>query len=121
MLILSRAMPIAAGILFAAAVSLAADGPKAIETPGSGMLTMCHNRLVYSDCNSYHHIAIPGRIAVGDKVKVKFGSNPKDYEFPVVLIERNGDTCTLLSEAGGDGAKADRIEVTSCRDVSGPK
>jgi hypothetical protein len=121
MLTLLRAVPIAAGILAAAAVSLAADGPKAIETPGSGMLTMCHNRLVYSDCNSYHHIAIPDRIAVGDKFKVKFGSNPKDYEFPVALIVRNGDACTLLSETGGDSAKADRIDVASCRDASGSK
>src|SRR5580704_430302 len=97
-----RAMPIAAGILVAAAVPplAAADGPKAVETPGSGTLTMCHNRLVYNDCNSYHHIAIPDRITVGDKFKVKFGSNPKDYEFPVALIVRNGDACTLLSETG---------------------
>ena len=54
---ISRAMPIAAGILVAAAMPplAAADGPKAVETPGSGTLTMCHNRLVYSDCNSYGH------------------------------------------------------------------
>jgi hypothetical protein len=114
-------MPIAAGILVAAAVSLAAaDGPKAVETPGSGTLTMCHNRLVYSDCNSYHHIAIPGRITVGDKVKVKFGSNPKDYEFPVMRIVQSGDTCTLFSEAGGDAEKADKIEVASCKPAAAP-
>jgi hypothetical protein len=117
-----RALPLAAGILVAATVSLAAaaDGVKAIVTPGSGMLTMCRNRLVYSDCNSYHHIAIPGRIAVGDKFQVEFGSNPKGYEFPVVRIVRNGDSCTLLSEAGVDAGKSDTIEVASCRDASGP-
>ena len=115
---------IAAAVVFlsiAAAGLAAADGVSAVETPGSGTLTMCRSRLVYSDCNSYHHIAIPQRIAVGDTVSVAFGSNPKEYAFPVARILQTGDACTLLSQASGDADKTDKIEVASCKAASGSK
>jgi hypothetical protein len=105
----------------AAASLAAAGGVSAVETPGSGTLTMCRSRLVYSDCNSYHHIAIPQRIAVGDSVSVAFGSNPKEYAFPVARILQAGDACTLLSQASGDADKTDKIEVASCKASSGSK
>jgi hypothetical protein len=115
---------IAAAVVFlsiAAAGLAAADGVSAVETPGSGTLTMCRNRLVYSDCNSYHHIAIPQRIAVGDTVSVAFGSNPKEYAFPVARILQTGNACTLLSQASSDADKTDKIEVASCKAASGSK
>ena len=105
-------------LLFAAGAS-AADGIGAIDTAGSGTLTMCQDWLVYNSCRVYHHVALPGRIAVGDSVKLAFGSNPKDYAFPVARISRDGDTCTVLSDASGDPEKANKIEVASCRDASG--
>jgi hypothetical protein len=105
----------------AAASLAAAGGVSAVETPGSGTLTMCRSRLVYSDCNSYHHIAIPQRIAVGDTVSVAFGSNPKEYAFPIARILQTGDACTLLSHANGDTDKTDKIEVASCKAASGSK
>jgi hypothetical protein len=115
---------IAAAVVFlsiAAAGLAAADGVSAVETPGSGTLTMCRSRLVYSDCNSYHHIAIPQRIAVGDTVSVAFGSNPKEYAFPVARILQTGNACTLLSQASSDADKTDKIEVASCKAASGSK
>ena len=121
---ISIARAVAAAVVFlsiAAAGLAAADGVSAVETPGSGTLTMCRSRLVYSDCNSYHHIAIPQRIAVGDTVSVAFGSNPKQYAFPVARILRTGEACTLLSQASGDADKTDKIEVASCKAASGSK
>jgi hypothetical protein len=119
---IARAVAAAAVFLPIAAAGLAAaDGVSAVETPGSGTLTMCRSRLVYSDCNSYHHIAIPQRIAVGDTVSVAFGSNPKEYAFPVARILQTGDACTLLSQASGDADKTDKIEVASCKAASGSK
>ena len=119
---IARAVAAAAVFLPIAAAGLAAaDGVSAVETPGSGTLTMCRSGLVYSDCNSYHHIAIPQRIAVGDTVSVAFGSNPKEYAFPVARILQTGDACTLLSQASGDADKTDKIEVASCKAASGSK
>jgi len=100
---------IAAGLL-AAAYPAAADEVAAISTGGKGDLTMCP----YSGCNLYHHIRLPPRIAVGDKVRVHFGSNPKRYEFPVERIVKNGDSCTAYSQTGNT-EKVEKIEIASCR------
>jgi len=122
---ISIARAVAAAVVFFSPAVIgslaAADGVSAVETPGSGTLTMCRNRLVYSDCNSYHHIAIPQRIAVGDTVSVAFGSNPKEYAFPVARILQTGNACTLLSQASSDADKTDKIEVASCKAASGSK
>ncbi len=105
----------AAAGLFAAVVPSDADDIPSIATPGTGDLTMCS----YRGCNLYHHIKLPNRIAVGDTVRVTFGSNPKDYAFPVVHITRDGDTCTVLSAPADDATPADKIEVASCRAAAG--
>lgn len=116
-----RAVTVAVALLpITVAGSLAAaKGVTAVETPGSGTLTMCRSRLVYSDCNSYHHIAIPQRIAIGDTFSVAFGSNPKEVGFPVLRIVHSGDTCTIFNAKDGDADKTDKIEVASCKAVAG--
>jgi hypothetical protein len=106
-------------ILLLAAGASAADGLTAIATPGSGTLTMCRNWLLFNSCRDYNNVPLPSRIAVGDAVPLSFGSNPKDYAFPVKRITRDGDTCAVLSNAAGDSKTSDRIEVPSCQDASG--
>jgi hypothetical protein len=105
----------AAGLLAAApAASAATDEVKAIATPGKGDLTMCPVTFaVYRSCNLYHHIKLPAQIAIGDKVRVRFGSNPKRYDFPVARIVRNGDRCTVYSQTT-DTEDVEKIEVASC-------
>ena len=92
------------------ALPAAADEVGAIATPGQGELTMCP----YSGCNLYHHIVLPPHIAVGDKVPVHFGSNPKSYRFPVARIVRDGDSCALFSQTA-ETTDVEKIEVASCR------
>jgi hypothetical protein len=93
-------------VTFAAAQ---AEEVQAIATPGKGDLTMCS----YRGCNLYHHIKLPAQIAVGDKVQVRFGSNPKQYRFPVVRIVHTGDACTIYSQSS-DTEGVEKIEVASC-------
>jgi hypothetical protein len=99
----------------------AAADVQAIETGGSGVLTMCQSRMVYQDCRDYHHITVPTRINVGDSFEVDFGSNPKQYQFPAARIERDGERCVIYSEATGDGKEMNRIEVIPCHEASGPR
>jgi hypothetical protein len=90
-----------------------ADEVKAIATEGKGNLTMCPG-WVYRSCNLYHHIELPSQIAVGDTVRVGFGSNPKRYRFPVARILRDGDRCTVFSQ-NAETENVEKLEVDSCR------
>jgi hypothetical protein len=103
------------------ATPVAADEVNAIATGGKGDLTMCKSMVLYSNCNLYHHIKLPPQIAVGDKVRVHYGSNPKRFDFPVGRIVREGDLCTVLSDPAGDTEKVNKIEVASCQDAPSPK
>lgn len=109
--------PVAA-VLFAAAALAAvpaiAAGPKAVETDGRGVLTICRSWLFYTSCQSYNHIAIPARIAVGDEITVIFGSNTKKIGYPIAAITRAGDSCTIYN-AEPDGAENVDHIVTACR------
>jgi hypothetical protein len=104
----------------AAAVLLASAGPtdavevQAITTPGKGDLTMCPATFgMMRSCNLYHHIKMPPHIKVGDRVKLRFGSNPKQYRFPVARIVRDGAACTVYSQTS-DTADVEKIEIASC-------
>jgi len=108
---------IAVAGLLAAANGAAADELQAISTAGKGDLTMCQG-ILGRECNLYHHIALPPRIAVGDTVALDFGSNEKRFNFPVVRIVKNGAGCTVLSQASGDPATMDKIELASCQDAA---
>jgi len=96
------------GSLAAFAVAQAEE-VQSVATPGKGDLTMCS----YRGCNLYHHIKLPAQIAVGDKVRVRFGSNPKQYRFPVARIVHTGDACTIYSQTT-DTEGVEKIEVASC-------
>jgi hypothetical protein len=85
-----------------------------VTTPGSGTLTMCRDWLVYKSCATYHRIAVPGHVAIGDDLELDYGSNQKHHVFHVVRIRRDGAGCTILSNASGDGEDGEKIEVSEC-------
>ena len=115
-----RQLPFIAVLLTIASLQpLAAGEVKAIETGRSGDLTMCP--MWTSSCNLYHHISLPARITIGDKVPVNFGSNPKDYNFPVarIVMHDNGG-CTVFSQLT-TAKDVQKIEVPSCRVAPEPR
>jgi hypothetical protein len=101
-------------LMLAAGPATAGEAVDAVETGGSGELTMCRSWLVFSDCNSYHHIAIPERIETGSKIKLVYGSNNKVYYFPVMRIAAGGGSCTIYGEPGTATDKVDKIAVMPC-------
>ena len=115
-----------AGLLSAAALiavampAVAATPVDAVTTPGRGALTMCRSWVVYQSCNTYHKVALPPEVAVGDDVAITYGSNPKDITFHVARILRHGDRCRILNNAGDDHSKSDRIEIENCRPMGKP-
>jgi hypothetical protein len=120
---LSRAAMAAVLLIIGVApsVSDAADTVEAVTTQGFGTLTMCRNWLVYSSCTTYGKVVLPERVAVGDQISLTFGSNPKDYTFPVRSIRHQGTNCTILSEAGATAVGGEKIEVAQCRKSSAAK
>jgi hypothetical protein len=82
------------------------------------VLTKCRDWLVASSCNSYHHITLPPRIAVGDTISVTFGSSPKEYMFPVARIAHKGRHCAIFSAVDGDRHHMDKINVAPCYRVN---
>jgi hypothetical protein len=112
---------IAAGLVTAVLLSMSVRIPAAaatldaVTTPGSGTLTMCRNWLVYKSCATYHRIAVPQYVAIGDQLELDYGSNQKHHIFHVVRIRRDGASCTILSDASGDGEDDEKIEVSECR------
>ena len=93
----------------------AADTVEAVTTQGSGALTICRSWLVYDSCTTYGKVALPERVAVGDKLSLTYGSNPKDYTFPVLSIRHRGTSCTLLSDASAAAVGGEKIEVAQCQ------
>jgi hypothetical protein len=92
----------------------------AISTGGQGDFTMCPAWWIDRNCRVYHHVRLPAQIAIGDKVGLRFGSNPKHYHFPVVRIVRDGDSCSVFSQATKTEG-VEKIEVASCQVVPGAK
>ena len=107
-----------AGLMLAAAGHPAAarepDVVEAVEPGGPGILTKCRNWLIASTCNTYHHINLPPRVAVGDTIAVTFGSSPKEYAFPVARIAQKGRHCAIFSEARGNRHAMDKINIAPC-------
>jgi len=87
----------------------------AVVTPGLGTLTMCRNWLVSQSCASYHHIALPELVAIGDRFKIRYGSNPKIYEFHVLQIVHHDERCTILSDAPGSSEAGEHFDIAPCR------
>ena len=92
----------------------------AVTTPGSGTLTMCRDWLVYKSCATYHRIVVPQHVAIGDQLELDYGSNQKHYIFHVVRIRRDGASCTILSNASGNGEDGEKIEVRECQPTAKP-
>jgi hypothetical protein len=91
-----------------------AGNVKAVAPGASGVLTKCRDWLVVTSCNTYHHISLPPRIAVGDTVPLSFGSNPKEYPLPVARIDLKRHHCAIFSEAEGNRHRMDKINVAPC-------
>jgi hypothetical protein len=108
-------------IIGAAPAVAAADAVEAVTTQGSGALTICRSWLVYNSCTTYSKVALPERVAVGDKLSLTYGSNPKDYTFPVLSIRHQGASCTILSDASGAAPSGEKIEVAPCQQSPGVK
>ena len=104
----------------AAPAVTAADSVEAVTTQGSGALTICRSWLVYDSCTTYRKVALPERVAVGDKLSLSYGSNPKDYTFPVLSIRHQGANCTILSDASAAAVGGEKIEVAQCQVAANP-
>jgi hypothetical protein len=114
-----RPMPYRSWIaaLFVAGFALseaAAAEVEAVTPGGPGVLTKCRDWLVTRSCNTYHHIPLPPRIAVGDRISLSFGSSRKEYAFPVARIVLEDRHCAIFSEAFGDRHQVDAINIDPC-------
>lgn len=98
----------------------AAETVEAVTTPRNGTLTICRSWVVYRSCKPYYKVPIPERVAVGDRLKLSFGSNPKDYIFRVVQIRPKGDGCVILSEESGGAEDGEKIEIARCLPTAKP-
>jgi len=109
-----RAAAVAA-VLAPLAAAAAAGPVTAVTTPGSGDLTMCRDWFVYNACDTYHHVALPGHIAVGDQIPLVFGTSDKQYDFHVIGIHRQGNACTILSPESGKQGRGEHLAVEPCQ------
>jgi hypothetical protein len=92
----------------------------AVLTGGTGVLTKCFNSLLDRSCNTYHHIVLPERIKVGDMIPLTYGSNPKNYAFPVLGIGLDSAGCTIIGEQQGDPQHVDKLVVRPCHAAPPP-
>lgn len=90
----------------------------AVVVSGKAVLTICRNWIIFRTCKPYSRIALPPRIAVGDKLDLTFGSHPKDYIFHVVEIRPKGEGCMLLSDRSKGHEDRERIEIAHCEPVA---
>ena len=93
--------------------------PLAVVTVSDqGTLTICRNWILFRTCKHYDKIDLPPRIAVGDRLDLTFGSNPKDYLFHVIEIRQKGEGCLLLSNISKGHEDRERIEIPHCEPVA---
>jgi len=105
-------------LLGVVSVAAAQEALRAIDTPGRGKLQVCRNWVMYDSCNEYGRVGVPDRVAVGDKLFLEFGSNPKSMSFPVALIRFADGVCTLYTEPpapGTDEARINKLTIEPCR------
>ena len=121
-----RAAASLAGVAGLAASSLAPgmaeEALSRIDTPGRATLQVCRSWLVTMSCNAYGRVDVPSRIAIGDRLYLEFGSNPKSMTFAVAAIRLAADgTCTLYTSPpppGADETKVDKLTVAPCHKAS---
>ena len=109
---------VCAGIALALTPLALAEPLVAVTVTGKGVLTICRNWILFRTCKPYDKIDLPPRIAVGDRLDLSFGSNPKDYLFHVVEIRQKGEGCLLLSNISKGHEDRERIEVPQCEPVA---
>jgi hypothetical protein len=107
-----------AGITLMLSPAALAQPLTAVTVSGKGVLTICRNWIVFRTCKPYDKIELPTQVAVGDKLDLTFGSNPKDYLFQVVEIRKKGDGCLLLSSISKGHEDRERIEVPRCEQAT---
>ena len=113
--LMSYRLCIAAISIIACGFGSAAAGDVEAVAPGaSGVLTKCRGWLVATSCKTYQHITLPPRIAVGDTIALRFGSNPKDYAFPVARIDLKRQYRAIFSEPEDNRHRMDKINVAPC-------
>jgi hypothetical protein len=103
-----------AGIALTPSPAALAEPLTAVTVVGKGVLTKCRNWIVFRTCKPYDKIDLPRQVAVGDKLDLTFGSNPKDYLFQIVEIRQKGEGCLLLSKISNGHEDRERIEVPRC-------
>ena len=109
-----------AGIALLLSPTVLAQPLAAVTVSSKGILTICRNWIIFRTCKAYDKIELPRRIAVGDKLDLTFGGNPKDYLFHVVEIRQKGEGCLLLSNISNGHEDRERIEIPVCEPVTAP-
>jgi hypothetical protein len=109
----------AAMLLALAYGSASAASVAAIDTGGSGTLTKCRNWLVMQTCHKDYRVIVPDHIGLGDELDLIFGSNQKEYFFPVARIVLEGDRCIIYSEKNAGRHDAERLVISPCRPGEG--
>ena len=84
-----------------------------VRPAGPGILTKHLDWLIITSRRIYHHIMLPTRVAVGDKLNLSFGSNQKTYTFSVAQIILKGNHCEIYSQSEVDH-QPDKIDVVPC-------
>jgi hypothetical protein len=80
-----------------------ADAQCTIKTAGDGVIRVCRNwNFLGHKCRNYDDIKLPSTITEGDVFRVRYGSNPKGYEFQVGRIETTGGFCSIYPPKSGD-------------------
>ena len=105
---------IAATLTIFGSGSAAAGEVDVVAPDGPGVLTKCRNWLIATSCNTYHHISLPSRIAVGDTITIHFGSSPKEYRFAVSRIVLMGQDCAIFNQADDNPQPTENIYVARC-------
>jgi hypothetical protein len=107
-----------AGIAVVTGPAALAEPLAAVTVSGKGVLTICRNWMLFRTCKPYDKIDLPAQVAVGDKLDLTFGSNPKDYIFQIVEIRQKGEGCLLLSKISKGQEDRERIEIPRCEPVA---
>ena len=93
--------------------AIAADLVGAAIIRGSGKVIICRNWVAFDSCTK-NHVVLPQRIAVGETVELRYGSDPKRYAFHVALIRLRGAGCVILIEGSDENEAGARIDVARC-------
>jgi len=100
--------------MIAAACPLEAAAECSVKILGEGTIRVCRNwNLMGEHCREYEHVKLPPSITEGDVFVVRYGSNPKSYEFHVGRIATLGDVCSIFPHEGGYNLR-DRI-IAACQ------